>query len=857
MNNNISDTPIWRNAYTHVKLPEELLSLKVIAKNLWWVWNSEAYQLFEEIDRDLWFETKNNPIKMLQSLSHQRIKEILNDRELLVKIEKVRSLFDIYMSRPLDAEKASVAYFSMEYGMTHILKIYSGGLGVLAGDYLKEASDSGIDLCAVGLLYRYGYFSQSISPEGHQIANLDSQVFSELPIDQVVDQDSIPIVLAVPYPDRQVYANIWKVSVGRVSLYLLDTDTDLNSDYDRSITHQLYGGDWENRIKQEVLLGIGGILLLNKLGIEKRVYHCNEGHAAFINIQRLLNLIEKENLPFKQALEIVRSSSLYTVHTPVPAGHDYFEEKLVRKYFNIYPERLGITWQEFVDMGRENPGTNDKFSMSAFALNTCQETNGVSYLHGIVSKEMFEPMWKGYFAQENHVGYVTNGVHMPTWTSDEMKALYNKYFEDSWCDNQSNFTIWKAIKNVPDEEIWKTRLALKTKLVNYIQKDMAANLKNSQQSPSNIVDFATKLNPNALIVGFGRRFATYKRAHLLFTDLERLAELVNNKDRPIQFIFAGKAHPADGAGQGLIKRIIDISRKPEFVGKIIFLENYDMLLAKYLIAGVDIWLNTPTRPLEASGTSGQKAVMNGVLNFSVLDGWWYEGYKENAGWMLTDKRTYLNQEYQDELDALTIYYTFEKKILPIYYAQNTKGYSQEWIQFIKNSISEIAPQFTMKRMLDDYIRKYYTDLSKWSKILIANNYAKSKELVAWKENTLSEWNNIEIVSAVFTGDLLISKQGQITFKEGDILSGDIVIDKKNILGELGLECVISRLDIDTQKYNYVRSYEFALTKTEGSKLYFRLETIAEHTGMLSYAFRLFPKHPLMKNRMGFPLVRWL
>ena len=536
----------------------------------------------------------------------------------------VYTKFRDYMDVKPDATRPSVAYFSMEYGLTNVLKIYSGGLGVLAGDYLKEASDSNVDLCAVGFLYRYGYFTQSLSMDGQQIANYEAQNFGQLPIDRVLDADGKQMVVDVPYMNYFVHANVWRVNVGRISLYLLDTDNEMNSEFDRPITHQLYGGDWENRLKQEILLGIGGILTLKALGIKKDIYHCNEGHAALINVQRICDYVAT-GLTFDQAIELVRASSLYTVHTPVPAGHDYFDEGLFGKYMGGYPAMMGISWDDLMDLGRNNPGDKgERFCMSVFACNTSQEVNGVSWLHGKVSQEMFSSIWKGYFPEESHVGYVTNGVHFPTWSATEWKQLYAKYFNENFLYDQSNPKIWEAIYNVADEEIWKTRMTMKNKLVDYIRKQFRETWLKNQGDPSRIVSLMDKINPNALLIGFGRRFATYKRAHLLFTDLERLAKIVNNPDYPVQFLFTGKAHPHDGAGQGLIKRIIEISRRPEFLGKIIFLENYDMQLARRLVSGVDIWLNTPTRPLEASGTSGEKALMNGVLNFSVLDGWWLE-----------------------------------------------------------------------------------------------------------------------------------------------------------------------------------------------------------------------------------------
>ena len=646
---NNANSPIWKDVYSHSMLPEQLQPLYEMATNLWWVWNHEGAKLFGKIDSELWASTEGNPVLLLQSLSYKRIEEILADDVLMAEIKAVYSIFKDYVDVKPDQTKPSVAYFSMEYGLTNVLKIYSGGLGVLAGDYLKEASDSNIDLTAVGFLYRYGYFTQTLSMDGQQIANYEAQNFGQLPIDRVTDADGKPLVVDVPYMDYYVHANVWRVNVGRVSLYLLDTDNEMNSEFDRPITHQLYGGDWENRLKQEILLGIGGMLTLKALGIKKDIYHCNEGHAALINVQRICDYVAT-GLTFNQAIELVRASSLYTVHTPVPAGHDYFDEGLFGKYMGGYPVKMGISWDDLMDLGRNNPGDKgERFCMSVFACNTSQEVNGVSWLHGKVSQEMFSSIWKGYFPEESHVGYVTNGVHFPTWSATEWKQLYAKYFNENFLYDQSNPKIWEAIYNVPDEEIWKTRVTMKNKLVDYIRKQFRETWLKNQGDPSRIVSLLDKINPNALLIGFGRRFATYKRAHLLFTDLERLSKIVNNPDYPVQFLFTGKAHPHDGAGQGLIKRIVEISQRPEFLGKIIFLENYDMQLARRLVTGVDIWLNTPTRPLEASGTSGEKALMNGVLNFSVLDGWWLEGYREGAGWALTEKRTYQNQEHQDQL----------------------------------------------------------------------------------------------------------------------------------------------------------------------------------------------------------------
>ena len=846
-----TNQPNWTDLNVHANLPKNLNKLQEIATNLWWVWNSDAKNIFRCIDIDAWHQAQSNPIVLLNTISYERMLELSKDKKFMAQLDKTYAEFRAYMDEPKDPKKPSVAYFSMEYGLTHVLKIYSGGLGVLAGDYLKEASDCNVDMTAIGFLYRYGYFTQTLSPEGQQIAKYEAQNFSNLPITQVKNADGTPMIIDVPYPDRYVHAYLWKVAVGRINLYLLDTDNEMNSEFDRQITHQLYGGDWENRIKQEIMLGMGGVLALNKLGIKKDVYHCNEGHAAFMGLQRMLDLVEKEGLNFQQALEVVRASGLYTCHTPVPAGHDYFEEGLFYKYMSSFPARLGIEWHDLIGMGRQNPENNtEKFSMSVFALNTCQEANGVSWLHGEVSKKMFAPVWPGYFEEELHVDYVTNGVHMPTWAASEWKTIYKETFPKEWFNDQSNLAMWAPYNELPEEKIWATRMSLKCKLIDYLKEQFRDNWMKSQGDPARIVRALNEMNPNNLIIGFGRRFATYKRAHLLFTDLERLDKLVNNPDRPVQFLFTGKAHPADGGGQGLIKRIIEISRMPQFLGKIIFLENYDMRLAKRLISGVDIWLNTPTRPLEASGTSGEKAQMNGVLNFSVLDGWWKEGYVEGAGWALTDKRTYENQAHQDQLDAATIYQMLENEIIPMYYAKNSKGYSPEWIQTIKNSVTKITPRFTTKRMMDDYFEKFYNKLAKRHALLGADNYKVAKEIVAWKQNIVAHWDEIEVVNSTFdAGDAPVNVGGKCKVA--------VELDTKGLNDNgLGIELVAIR----TSTHNNDKLYEvqqLELVKTEGSHLFFETDYRLDYAGGMKFGLRLYPKNALLPHRMDFCYVRWI
>ena len=844
------NTPNWKEVTVKSRIPEELEKLSEIARNIWWAWNFEATELFRDLDPELWKECGQNPVLLLERMSYEKLEALAKDKVILRRMNEVYTKFRDYMDVKPDEQRPSIAYFSMEYGLSSVLKIYSGGLGVLAGDYLKEASDSNVDLCAVGFLYRYGYFTQTLSMDGQQIANYEAQNFGQLPIERVMDANGQPLIVDVPYLDYFVHANVWRVNVGRISLYLLDTDNEMNSEFDRPITHQLYGGDWENRLKQEILLGIGGILTLKALGIKKDVYHCNEGHAALINVQRICDYVAT-GLTFDQAIELVRASSLYTVHTPVPAGHDYFDEGLFGKYMGGYPSRMGISWDDLMDLGRNNPGDKgERFCMSVFACNTSQEVNGVSWLHGKVSQEMFSSIWKGYFPEESHVGYVTNGVHFPTWSATEWKELYFKYFNENFWFDQSNPKIWEAIYNVPDEEIWKTRMTMKNKLVDYIRKSFRDTWLKNQGDPSRIVSLMDKINPNALLIGFGRRFATYKRAHLLFTDLERLAKIVNNPDYPVQFLFTGKAHPHDGAGQGLIKRIIEISRRPEFLGKIIFLENYDMQLARRLVSGVDIWLNTPTRPLEASGTSGEKALMNGVLNFSVLDGWWLEGYREGAGWALTEKRTYQNQDHQDQLDAATIYSILETEILPLFYARNKKGFSEGWVKTIKNSIAQIAPHYTMKRQLDDYYSKFYTKEAKRFQMLSANDNAKAKEIAAWKEEVVEKWDSIEVVSCEKTEELV---KGSI--ESGKEYTITYVIDEKGLNDAVGLELVTTYTTADGKQHVY--SVEpFSVVKKEGDLYTFQVKHSLSNAGSFKVSYRMFPKNPELPHRQDFCYVRW-
>ena len=844
------NSPIWKEFNVKSTLPIELKCLDELAHNMWWVWNYDAREMWRSLDEDLYEKVAHNPVMLLEQLSYERKEAIVKDKAIMKNVKAVYKHFRSYMDVKPNAKRPSVAYFSMEFGIHNSLKIYSGGLGMLAGDYIKEASDSNVDMCGIGFLYRYGYFKQSLSMDGQQIANYDAQNFTSLPITRTLDENGNQVVVDVPYMNYMVHALVWQANVGRVTLYLLDTDNDMNSEYDRPITHALYGGDWENRLKQEILLGIGGILTLKKLGINKQIYHCNEGHAALCNLQRLVDYI-KGGLSFQQALEVVRASSLYTVHTPVPAGHDYFDKDLFGKYMGGYPQMLGISWNEFIGMGRINPDDdNERFCMSTFACNTCQEVNGVSKLHGWVSQKMFAPIWNGYYPEENHVGYVTNGVHFPSWCATEWRKIYDKYLLKGFYEDQSNEELWHGIYECPDSEIWETRMALKKKLVKYIREKFAENWLKNQGDPARVVSLLERINPNALMIGFCRRFATYKRAHLLFTDLERLSAIVNNPERPVLFFFSGKAHPADGAGQGLIKRIYEISQRPEFLGKIIFLEDYDFQLARRLVSGVDIWMNTPTRPLEASGTSGEKAEMNGVVNLSVLDGWWVEGYRKGAGWALKQERTYENQAYQDQLDAATIYSMLENEIVPLYYSKNESGFSEDWITVIKNSIATIAPHYTMKRQLDDYYDKFYCKLAKRTAEVTANDNQLAKEIAQWKENVAERWDGIKVVSS----ETSVLTNGAETGKEYTI---QYTIDEQGLNDAVGLELVSLKNDQDPSDRRIQKVTPFTMIKQEGNNYTFECKINVNNAGSFKTCVRMYPKNDKLPHRQDFCYIKWL
>ncbi len=843
-----------KRIFIEPKLPEGLTPLAILAGNLWWSWNHEAIDLFKNIDPALFEKVNCNPVALLEELNIEKANELLASKDFVQNMNKVFKQFNQYLnlSPQNGAENPKIAYFCMEYGLHQSVRLYSGGLGVLAGDYLKEMSDRNMNFVAVGLLYRYGYFQQGISFQGEQIHNYDPAKFTQLPLEPVRDERGDWIKIHVNMAGRTVWAKVWVLKVGRIPLYLLDTDIDDNPWEDRSITHQLYGGNNENRLRQEMLVGIGGLRALKAIGIDADIYHLNEGHAAFLGLERIKNYMQDKKFSFEEALEIVKSTQIFTTHTPVPAGHDAFSETMLRDYLYKFTYNLNKSWASLVALGRVKPeDENEVFSMSHLAIRTCQEVNGVSRLHGEVSQKMFNELYPDYNFSESNIGYVTNCVHYPTWIAKEWNDLYVKNFGDGFLKDTTNHNFWQKIHQVPSKEIMDLRSLLKKRLLDFVKKSLREDLTRRGENPQTIFEIINAIKDDALVIGFARRFATYKRANLLFTNEKRLTEIVNDSNRPILFLFAGKAHPADKGGQEYIKMIYNTTKNPNFRGKVIFLENYAMEMAKLLVQGVDIWLNNPIRPKEASGTSGMKAVLNGVMNFSVLDGWWCEGYKPGAGWYLPEHDTYADEKIQNELDAETIYNILENHILPAYFERDENGISERWLSHIRKTIAEIAPDFVMGRMLNDYVKQYYSKLNTRSRLLKKDDFAAVKTLALWKKKIEHSWDAIE----------LVSMEAPDTFNHalplGEIFKADITLQLFDVAAEdIGIEIVFYRRKSE-KELELISRQELSLKNTAGSQATYSCEFKPTHSGVFEYGFRMFPNNPLLPSRMDFGLVRWL
>lgn len=851
MNYSENLTPSWKSVMVTRHLPEQLAGLEMLCRNLWWCWNDDAKALFKSIDAELWHKSGHNPMEILDKVSLKRYNELAKDEDFLARMNRVINEFYTYMEKKNERTEPSVAYFCMEYGLDTSLKIYSGGLGILAGDYLKETSDMNVNLVAVGLLYRYGYFTQRLTPQGNQVADYTAQDFLKIPAEPVIGEDGVWKSVSMNLPGRTLYARIWKVAVGRTDLYLLDTDYEANSAEDRSVTHQLYGGNHENRLKQEILLGIGGVRALRALGLNPTMYHYNEGHAAFAGLERLREYMQEQHYEMSEALELVRASALFTTHTPVPAGHDAFSEEELGTYFGHYPQRYGLDWRGFMGFGKINAqDVKEEFSMSVLAANFSQNVNGVSMLHGKVSQDIFAPMYPGYLPEELYISYVTNGVHYPTWTAKEWKAIYAKVFGEEFKTSHYDKSCFEGIYKVDDEQIWNTRKLLKADLIKTVKDRLSDPIVSAHYSPGEIVTIKETLRDDVLTIGFARRFATYKRATLLFRDLNRLDEIVNNPKRPVQFLFAGKAHPADKAGQDLIKQIVEISKDPRFIGRIVFVPGYDITLAKRLVQGVDVWMNNPTRPQEASGTSGEKASMNGVMHFSVLDGWWVEGYVKDAGWALPQEPTYDDYEYQNELDAATIYSTIENEIAPDYYDIDNTGRSSKWIGYIKNTVAMVASNFTTNRMLSDYCKQYYFPQSERYSRLVADGGKVAKEIAAWKKFVGEEWNNMRIVSYT-------QPNASYTLSDKNKLESEVVIDLGRLKPEdIGVEMLLTSTDAKGQLH-IQEVFNYELVSYENGVATFKTSVLPERTGMYEVGTRVYPKNAELPHRQDFPIVKWL
>jgi alpha-glucan phosphorylase-like protein len=841
-----------KRIFIEPKLPEALSLLSELAQNLWWSWDHEAIELFRSIDPEQFEAHYFNPLSLLDELSTEKAQSLTEDSLFIARMQEIHTRFVSYLTEAPAKVSPKIAYFCMEYGLHQSVRLYSGGLGVLAGDYLKEISDSNSNFMAIGLLYRYGYFQQGISMSGEQIHLSEPAKFTQLPLSPVRDDRGEWVKVHVNLSGRTVWAKVWELPVGRMSLYLLDTDIDDNVWEDRVITHQLYGGDNENRLRQEILLGVGGLRAIKAIGITPDLFHLNEGHAAFLGLERLRNYIKDQGLSYAEALEIVRASQLFTTHTPVPAGHDTFSESLLKDYLFEYTYSLGISWENLMGLGRvqrDNP--LELFNVSHLAIRTSQEVNGVSKLHGEVSQRMFSELNPDYHHTESHIGYVTNSVHFPTWVAREWLDYYREKFGAGFLQHQSDKKIWEKIQHVPDREIMDIRRLLKKRLLDWVRKSLHEDLMRRGENPRSTFEIINAIKDDALVLGFARRFATYKRATLLFSNEARLAEIVNNADRPVIFLFAGKAHPADKGGQEFIRVIYNVTKNPNFKGKVIFLENYSMEMAKLLTQGVDVWLNNPMRPKEASGTSGMKAVMNGVMNFSVLDGWWCEGYKPGAGWALPEHDTYKEDALQNELDAETIYNLLENELVPTYYDQDKDGISKYWVKHIKNTISEIAPVFVMGRMLDDYQARFYGKLWERSQHLIQDDYRAAKALTAWKIRVKKAWEAIELI------DLQAPDTFNRSLPLGTTFDAKAVLHLQELSPEdIGIEVVFYKR-ISEEELELITKNEMRLDSHKGAEATFVCHFKPKAAGVFEYGFRVFPKHPLLPHRQDFGLVRWL
>ena len=842
------------------QLPTRINKLTEIANNLWWSWNTEFLKIFKEIDIDLWERVDKNPVKFLKLVSQEKLEQAVLNPSILKQYDKIVDDFEGYMNskntwfskKHPNNKNDLIAYFSAEYGLDETIPIYSGGLGILSGDHLKSASDLGLPFVAVGLLYKNGYFHQKIDGYGNQQSIYKDIDLMNMPINPVKNKKGEDLKILLKLPGKNLHLKVWNIKVGRVTLYLLDSDIPENEDENyRNITLRLYGGDQEMRIKQEIVLGMGGVNLLKTLGLTPSVYHMNEGHSSFLLLEVMKNIVKEKKVSFDIARDITSSQTVFTTHTPVPAGNDIFPVALVEKYLKGYWTKLGIDKETFLKLGmKPNDNLDAGFNMGILALKIAGKKNGVSKLHGAVSRELFGDVWPNIAANESPITHITNGIHTCSWLAPNLKQLYNKYLIPYWQDSIQIDETWRKIENIPNDKLWEEHMKRKVRLLELVKQNVTNNMRSNGKSYEEINDITSKLNPNALTIGFARRFATYKRATLIFRDLERITQILNNSEKPVQLIFAGKAHPADKEGQDLIRYIHEISMKPQFKGKIFILENYNIGIARYLISGVDVWLNNPRRPMEASGTSGQKASVNGVINFSVLDGWWAEGYNSKNGWTIGTNDEYDSYEIQDNADSASMYSTLENKIIPAYYEKNRNGISDMWISLMKNSIISTGGRYSTSRMVCDYTDKLYMPLAELNKkyyndLSTVANYAewKSKMYINWDKIKIEQYNNLDNIS-VDAGN-------------------KIEVNCKVILPDISVENIVVEVyagritDNGTIENITIIPMELTDKNEENREYTFKAKLELTTGGNYGYTFRAMPKHEMLLDSENLDLVKWI
>ncbi|MBF0408996.1 MAG: alpha-glucan family phosphorylase [Candidatus Riflebacteria bacterium] len=846
-----------RNFVVVPRLPEKLARLKEIAFNLWWCWNPDALQLFRRLDTVAWENCYHNPVKMLGNIPQEKLEAFSNDEGFLAQLDRVYTAFRHYMNDKQTwyskkygfSEKPVIAYFSAEFGIAESVPIYSGGLGMLAGDHLKSASDLGLPLVGIGMLYRVGYFQQYLNAAGWQQERYPANDFFNMPIEMVRNEKGDPLTVTIQFPERTLYIQIWRIEVGRVTLLALDTDTPLNSPHDRKITGELYGGDIETRIQQETVLGIGGLRALHAMNFHPTTYHMNEGHSAFLALERIRVAMERHQMSFHEGLELTRSSNLFTTHTPVPAGIDVFNRELMERYFGYFAPKLGISMQEFLDIGwAANTPKGPGFSMAVCALNLSAHANGVSKLHGEVSREMWRDLYPHLPAAEVPISSITNGVHIRSYISQELSQLYDRYLGPRWINSPEDQTVWKQIDTIPPEELWRTHERRRERLVAFARSRLVEQLQRRGAPPSEIAAAKEVLSPEALTIGFARRFATYKRATLLFKDLERLVKILCSKDRPVQIIIAGKAHPKDEPAKQFIKDIIAFTNNDRLRRHVVFIENYDVVVARYLVQGVDVWLNNPRRPLEASGTSGMKAAANGVLNLSVLDGWWDEGYQAGNGWAIGHGEEYKDPIYHDEVEANALYELLEKDVVPLFYERAKDGLPRRWIDMMKQAISQLAPVFNTHRMVAEYTDKYYVTGGERYKMLSANDRIRAREVAGWLRHVKNVWPNLKIESVETAGgtERKVGDEVEVTVKMflDQLIPSDIQVEA--YYGPIGAD----------EKISPCRIVKLIPGKITDRRAIFSGKIKFLTSGKLGLTVRALPDHPDLVNPIVYRLMLW-